>query len=232
MNPRSLYKYMPLRYVGDFVQRGRVLFRNLTYFRCYDTDPSRGDLYEGRQVDRPEKGAQITNRTTGVTQAGDFALISSIPTEGVFAFCMSTRLDLGLYEAFNADACVEITSPSQFVKDCRQALRKLVSPRGLHLFHGEVEYYRETERVQGNFRDPTVIPFFKPARFAAQREYRIVLANPASLQIKKRMVYGHALPGNEAPLGETPKDLWLRLRGSRQYMKTHRRGDHPPTKHG
>jgi hypothetical protein len=219
--PSRLYKYLPARYVDDFVRRGRVLFRNLTYFRRYDTDASRGDLFEGRHVDRPGGGVKITNVGTGRTIEGDFASINSIQTDRVFVFCMSTRLDPDLYEAFEADACVEITSPAQFVKDCRRAIKKLPALCGVRLFHREVEYYKEAEAALGNVKDPTTIPFFKPARYGGQAEYRLMLANPVSTELTQRIVQGHALPGTESPEGESPKELWLRLRGDRQYMKTH-----------
>ncbi len=48
-----------------------------------------------------------------------------------------------------------------------------------------------------------------------------VLANPASVELKQRIVQGHALPGTESPDSEVPKELMLRLRGSRQHLKTH-----------
>lgn len=222
MMPSRLYKYLPVRYVDDFVRRGRVLFRNLTYFRQYETDESRGDLFEGRHIDRPGGGVKLTNVSTGRTIDGDFAFINSIQTDSVFVFCMSTRLDPDLYEAFGVDACVEITAPAQFVKDCRQAL-KAVPLYSTRLIHREVEYYKEDEAALGSVKDPSAIPFFKPARYSGQGEYRLMLANPASLELTQRIVQGHALPGTESPDGESPKELWLRLRGARQYMRTHAR---------
>ncbi len=221
MIPNRLYKYMPTRYVDDFVRRGRVLFRNLTYFRRYQIDPSRGDLFEGRHIDRPGGGVMMTTVSTGHTVEGDFAFINSIQTERVFVFCMSTRHDPDLYDAFEADACVEIISPSQFVKDCRRALKTLTSLSSYRLFHRQMEYYKEDKPALGNVKDPRTIPFFKPAEYALQDEYRLMLADPASLELKQRIVQGHALPGTESPDGERPKKLWLQLSGSRQYIKVH-----------
>ena len=223
MSPRRIYKYLPSRYVDDLVRRGRVLFRNLTYFRKYASDPSRGDLFEGRHVDRPGGGVKLTSVSSGRTVEGDFAFINSIQTDKVFAFCLSTRHEPELYEMFEADACVEITSPIQFVKDCRRALRALKDRRKFKLLHREVEYYREVEAVLGDVKDPSALPFFKPITYASQAEYRIVLAHPASFELKERIVQGHALPGTESPDGESSRALWLMLRGSRQYMKVHAR---------
>lgn len=221
MIPNRLYKYMPTRYVDDFVHRGIILFRNLTYFRRYETDPSRGDLFEGRHIDRPGGGIKITSSSTGHTVEGDFAFINSIQTERVFVFCMSTRRDPDLYEAFDADACVEITSPGQFVKDCRQALKAVTSLSGYRLFCRQVEYYGKNKAALGNVKDPSMIPFFKPVEYAVQSEYRLMLADLASLKLKQRIVDGHALPGIERPDGERPEELRLELSGSRQYMKVH-----------
>lgn len=220
MMPSRLYKYLPARYVDDFVRRGQVLFRNLSYFRRYETDPSRGDLFEGRHIDRPGGGVKITTASGRIIE-GDFAFINSIPTDRVFVFCMSARLDDDLYEAFETDACVEIASPVQFVKDCRQALKAVSAVRSFRLFHREVEYYKEAAAVLGNVKDPLTIPFFKPARYGPQCEYRIMLADPASVEFKQRIVQGDALPGAESPESESSKELWLHLRGAPRYMKIH-----------
>lgn len=52
-----LYKYMPSRFVGSFLE-GQLMLRNLSYYRQCE-DPARGDLYEGRHIDRPGGGVVI-----------------------------------------------------------------------------------------------------------------------------------------------------------------------------
>jgi hypothetical protein len=118
---KRLFKYIKSKYVDDIVKRGKVLFWNLTYFRLSEED-GRGDLYEGRHVDRPGKGVQITSLQSGSTVEGDFAFVNAIDTQEIYVFCLSTRHSPELYDIFNADACVEITSAAQFIKDCRKAL--------------------------------------------------------------------------------------------------------------
>lgn len=221
--PRRLYKYLPSCHLDDFVRRGRALFRNLTYFRQYQNDANRGDLFEGRHIDRPRSGVKLSNLRTGQTFEGDYAFINSVKTESIFAFCMSTRHDETLYSAFAADACVEITAPGAFFRDCRRALHSLDRQHNYQFLHGAVVYYHEAKAVLASVKDPTTIPFFKPAVYSAQDEYRILFAAPSSLVLKQRIVYGHALPGIETADDECAENFVLRLRGPRQYMKIHRK---------
>ena len=220
---KALFKFMRSRYVDDFVGAGKILFRNLTYFRQCEDD-GRGDLYEGRHVDRPGGGVKITNTSTGQTLTGDYAFVNSANTESIYVFCASTRFDPYLYDVFDADACVEICSPRQFVSDCRAA-----KERTWFLEHGLVEYYDEKEPASRDIKDPKHLPFFKPQSFESQSEYRIVLASPKGLSLNQRIVVGSALQETERPEGEQAKSYVLQLRGkkaSRQYMRVHYRLQH------
>jgi len=214
----KVYKYIRSQHLDDFVRRGRVLFRNLTFFRASE-DAARGDLLEGRHIDRPGGGVSITNLSTGQRMQGDFAFVNSVDTENIFVYCFSMKHDEELYRSFGADACVEITSITQFVRDCRQALRRKHS--NLVICHGPVEYYSQKTAAEKCVKDPRNLPFFKPDRFASQAEYRIVVLPEAGPGIVQNIVRGEALPHTELPTGESPRTLCIRLRGKRQYMKVH-----------
>ena len=111
--PRRLYKFLTSRYVDSLVRKGRVLLRNLTFYRGLE-EKARGDVFEGRHVDRPGSGVKLTVVETGKSIEGDFAFVNAVDAQLVFVFCMSSRLDPSLYDEFDCNACVEITSPPLF----------------------------------------------------------------------------------------------------------------------
>ena len=143
-----LYKYMPSKYLADFVDGGRVLFRNLTYYRQLDKG-EQGDPYEARHIDRPGGGVRLTS-SRGVTLEGDFAFVNATRSDEIFVTCFSTRHDTTLYSAFGADACVEIDPAERFVDHCRRAMRKNPNCRGWKLSFGLVEYYEQNQRTNRN----------------------------------------------------------------------------------
>jgi hypothetical protein len=222
--PERLFKYMPSEYVEDFVRHGRILLRNLTYFRQLEGDRVRGDLYEGSHIDRPGGGVTITNVRTGYAVTGDFAYVNSVRREHIFVFCLSTMHAAELYESFGADACVEIESPTQWLQACQRAATAISWPGPHKFLHGPVEYYEQGAAVTRSIKDPAHLPFFKPAPYRQQAEYRLVAAPPRGLTLKERIVVGHALAENEAPRRTEEASIrWLRLGGRRPYMKVHRR---------
>ncbi len=42
-----IYKYLPSKYLNEFLDEGLFLFRSLSYFQDYEDDKVRGDEYEG-----------------------------------------------------------------------------------------------------------------------------------------------------------------------------------------
>jgi hypothetical protein len=223
MRPKRLFKYLPSQFVDGMTRKGRVLFRNLTYFRQYEDGDTRGDYLEGRHVDRPGSGVQLRNMSTGRTIEGDFAFINSVGTEGVFALCLSTKLDDELFSRFEADSCVEITSPTKFIQDCRRAIRKDRALAQSKLMAEAVEYYSEKKEANRSVKNPKLLPFFKPKRYQYQHEFRIVIAQPGSLELIQRIVQGSAIPETESPSEESSAEHFLRIGPRKQYFKVHAR---------
>jgi hypothetical protein len=219
--PERLFKYMPYRFVDGFIRCGWTLFRNLSYFRSLEGDRVRGDLYEGSHIDRPGN-ISITIARTGRTVTGDFAFVNAIRREHIFVFCLSTKHDPELYRAFEADACVEITDPTQWLQECQRASAAISWPGSTSFSHGAVDYYKQAAPARGNIKDPRQLSFFKPESYSAQAEYRVVVADPLGLQLKERIVMGHALEQAEAAKSERPRTRWVRFRGRRPYMIVHR----------
>lgn len=221
--PPRLFKYMPSQYVDQFVDQGRILFRSLTYFRDYARDGVRGDIFEGRHIDRPKSGATLEVLADSKVIHGDLAFVNSVCTDSVFAMCSSMRHDVELYNAFGADACVEITSPIQFVRDCRRALRDNLRCAEAALLHGRVEYYHASQWTSTNAKDPKNLVFFKPRAYASQYEYRVVLARAESMKLTEQIIIGTALHETEVPTSAPDPDLHLQLHGHRDYMRVHYR---------
>lgn len=216
----KLYKYMPFRFVESFLC-GRMLFRNLTYFRQSE-DPVRGDMYEGRHIDRPGGGVVLEQPATGVRVEGDFAFVNSIPTEKIFVLCLATAHDPALYRQFGCDACVEIADADQFIADIKVAARRVPPVGDWVMLNQEVEYYDEKSPAQGNIQDPRALPFFKPERFRSQNEYRLAIARRQSLELVQEIIRGDALANTQKPAGEVAHKIWLRIRRRAPYLITHR----------
>lgn len=221
--PRRLYKYIPSEYVDSLVRRGRVLLRNLTFYRGLE-DKGRGDLFEGRHVDRPGDGVELTVMRTGEKIVGDFASVNAVDAQRVFVFCMSTCLEASLYDEFNCDACVEVTSPALFFRHCRQALKKRADLAAWTSKHQAVEYYAPDKAAERDVKDPNELAFFKPEEFRQQCEYRLAMWSPPALTCETRIIVGDALERVELEKAERSRKLELRLPGnsrSRQYMRVH-----------
>jgi len=63
----KLYKYISSKYLDDFINKGIVLFRSLSYFKDYEDKQIRGDNLEGTLKYEPSDGLVINNLTTGKT---------------------------------------------------------------------------------------------------------------------------------------------------------------------
>lgn len=220
---KILYKYIRSKYVNDLINGGDIPLRNLTYFQM-SGDEARGDLFEGRHIDRPGSGVVVEEIGTGVKVEGDLAFVNSVDEEGIYVYCLSEVHTLELYEEFDADACVEIRSSHQFVRDIRTAVKKLRRSYSWKVVSGKVNYYRENEPARKNIKDPDNLPFFKPNSYFNQKEYRVVVAKKKSLQLTQRIVIGDKLGKTEQPDGKEPSTVWLNFpRGS--YMKVHYKRD-------
>lgn len=215
-----LYKYMPSKFVDSFLN-GRLLLRNLSYYRQCE-DPARGDLYEGRHIDRPGGGVVIERQDPYLRVEGDFAFINSTRVEQIFAFCVSTAHAPELYDEFKCDACVEISDPDQFVRDVRGAVRRLRPYSDWVLVDGPVEYYKAQLPASRDIENPRELPFFKPARYQLQQEYRIIVARHRAFELTQRIVHGPNLSETESASNEVSHRLWLHVPRRRRYLAVHR----------
>lgn len=136
----ALYKYLPSKYFPAFLDRGEMLFRNLTYFRQHE-GKVRGDAYEGIHKDHPGTDIVLANFTQGFRSVGKFSFLNSTNSDLVFAFCLSKRLSKDLMAQFECDACIEIFKPDEFIRRVRFALARLISVHRVGLLAQPVNYY-------------------------------------------------------------------------------------------
>jgi hypothetical protein len=123
---QHLYKYLPNRFADDFVRRGILLFRTLSYFQKVE-DPERGDPFESMHIDRPGDGVSITNQRTGKTLTGEFAFINRVQSDQIFCFCFSRIIDSRLFAQFQSDVRIEIKDLEEFQRRWQGAVQKFRS---------------------------------------------------------------------------------------------------------
>ena len=105
---------MPSQYAENFVKKGDLLFRNLSYFRQYE-DNRRGDPLEGFHRDNPDNDITLSDPNTGkVLAKGDFSFLNSTNTDLINVFCLSMQHDSKLYKEFGSDCCIEILYTNEF----------------------------------------------------------------------------------------------------------------------
>lgn len=170
-----LYKYIPAQYVDDFVRRGEILFRSLSYFRDYE-DQIRGDEYEGTKLHRPEQGLEITLVKTQEKIVLPHSFESAANEDDIFVFCLSTVLSAELAAQFNAGVCIEIYRPANFISKIRAALARRASIKDKRLVLGEVKYYAKEDPPIVDWALPERIAMSKLQTYALQHEYRITFA--------------------------------------------------------
>ncbi|MCK4392391.1 hypothetical protein KAX17_05755 [Candidatus Bipolaricaulota bacterium] len=200
--PRRLYKYLPDRYVEDFV-KGRLLFRNLSYFRGIERG-GRGDVYEGMHVDHPDNDVTITNLSKGTVMRGDFTFVNRTRADLIYCFCLSQRLHLSLFDEFSSDRCVEIIDVSEFLHRARCAVTRLKSASDWEFLHRPVKYYEGDKASGADIKESRNLAFFKPLSLSHQDEYRLVAARTSSFQLIQEIVRADAYDFSH-DVGEQPK---------------------------
>lgn len=88
----SLYKYLPNNYSNDFINKGDILFRNLTYFNKYEDNNKRGDIYDGGVYHKSVNGFEVINLSQNNTLTVKESFVD-INTDNIFVCCFSKKLD-------------------------------------------------------------------------------------------------------------------------------------------
>lgn len=202
----ALYKYLPSKHASAFLDRGEILFRNLTYFRQQE-GRVRGDPYEGIHKDHPGTDVVLENVTQGSKIVGKFSFLNSTNSDLVFAFCLSERLSKDLMTEFESDACVEIFEPTEFIRRVRFALARLISVHPVGLLAQPVHYYHPAEAARFDIKEPTQLVFAKGESYAEQKEFRLSFGTRRAFKLVQQITQPHYDPYDDAIKGERKEKL-------------------------
>jgi len=202
----ALYKYLPSKYASAFLDRGEILFRNLTYFRQHE-GRIRGDPYEGIHKDHPGTNVVLENLTQESKIAGKFSFLNSTNSDLVFAFCLSKKLSTDLMLEFESDACIEIFEPNEFIRRVRFALARLISAHPIGLLAQPVHYYHPAEAACFDIKEPTQLAFAKNKSYAEQEEFRLSFGTIKAFKLVQQITPPHYDPYDDAIKGQTKEKL-------------------------
>lgn len=214
---------MPDKFVSGFVDKGLILFRNLTYFRQYE-DIRRGDPLEGFHRDNPENDVTLSCPKTGrILAKGDFSFLNSTNTDLIFVFCMSRILKDELYKEFETNTCIEITEPLEFTKRVHFSIKKLLSPHKNGLLTGDVNYYRDNAPVGFDVKDPKNLAFAKGNHYEPQKEFRLVFGTTKrAFDLKQQIVVNRSYDFLKEAKNGQPKEKLVKIGCLRDITKVHR----------
>lgn len=190
---QPLYKYLPATYVPAVLDRGELLFRNLTYFRQCE-GRVRGDPYEGIHKDHPGTEREIRNLTKGFVSRGAFSFLHSTDSDHIFAFCLSQRLDARMAKDFGADAVIEFFDPEELIRRVRFNLRRVLSVHRVGVLAKEVMYYAPGEPALFDVADPKNLAFVKNEQYRPQSEYRLVFGSRKAFRLIQQIAQPHHDP--------------------------------------
>jgi hypothetical protein len=219
----SLYKYLPEEHVDDFVHKGVVLFRSLSYFRDYEDAQIRGDEFEGTKLYRPQNGLEVTiTATQQKVVLHNYSFESAANEDEIFVFCLSTVLSADLATQFKASACVEILNPGKLIAGVRAALLRRPSIKSKIPVYGEVKYYTQDEPPIVDWALPEKITMSKLDSYIPQQEYRIAFSVNGAFHIENTR-HRFVSPGKRVALKSSshPQQLF-KLGSLAQICKVHR----------
>jgi hypothetical protein len=193
----SLYKYLPKEFAEDVLNKGDLLFRNLTYFRQCE-GRIRGDPWEGIHKDHPGTEVTLKNLTRGGEMRGAYALLHSTDPDHIFVFCLSKNLDNKLVADFSATAVIEIFDPAELIRRVQFKLRRVLSIHSYGVMARPVVYYKPDEPALLNVEDPRNLAFVKNEIYRYQSEFRLVFGTRRAFRLIQQIAMPHHDPYEEA----------------------------------
>lgn len=203
----ALYKYLPSKYVLAVLDRGELLFRNLTYFRQQE-GRVRGDVYEGIHKDHPCTDITLEVIARGIKSVGKYSFLNSTNSDLIFAFCLSERLSKDLMIEFECDACIEIHNPVEFIRRIRFALTPLISVHRKGLLAQPVNYYHPSKPALFDIKNPTQLAFAKNVFYKGQEEFRLSFGTgKKAFKLVEQIAQPHHDPYEDALKGQCREKL-------------------------
>ncbi|WP_426170396.1 hypothetical protein [Pseudoduganella sp. R-34] len=169
----TIYKYIPEQYVDGFLRSGGLLFRSLSYFKAYEEQQVRGDKHEGTRLHNKPEGLTLTKVNSGESLVFNGSFESTVQTDDIMVFCLSTSLSADLAHDFGANTCIEIHNPAMLIAGIRAALQRRSAIKNKNLIHAAVRYYDPSDNVGIEWAFPDRIALSKTKHYEKQKEYRI-----------------------------------------------------------
>lgn len=193
------------------MERGEVLFRSLSYFRDYEDAGVRADEYEGTLAYRSDDGLKLKLISSGEEVSVPYTLESTAKEDAIFVYCMSTELSSAIASRFNADVCIEIFEPKNFLARVRTSLALRARLRPEQLVHHAVNYYELHEPPIIDWALPERIAMRKPKLFHWQNEYRIAVPQRNAFQVENVEVKLVPLNRPRSPRATNHPKIMLKL---------------------
>ncbi|MCB2183898.1 MAG: hypothetical protein KQH63_17855 [Desulfobulbaceae bacterium] len=203
--PEKLYKYLPSEFLDNVLNKGELLFRNLTYFRQSECR-QRGDFLEAHHRDNPDNDITLTIKDTGKQVVGDFSFLNTTDSDHIYVFCLSKSFKKDLCKEFKSDSCIEITNVPEFIRRVRIKLKKLLSVHNNGLLHGSAHYYAQNAPAQFNIKDPKELAFAKDEYFQNQEEYRLIFGNRKAFRLVQKIVINSKYDFRKEAMQGAPKE--------------------------
>lgn len=179
-----IYKYIHSKYVDRLLKNGEMLFRALSYFRDYEDEEVRGDLYEGTRKYEREDGLEITKAKNGVRMNVPYRFESTVNQDHIFLFCLSTIFSEELASKFKADICIEIKEYIKFISMVKSAVARRPSIKPNKLISKPVNYYKKSDGPGIDWALPEVLAISKSEYFSWQHEFRLAFCIKNAFDIK------------------------------------------------
>jgi len=167
-----LYKYLEKKYLKEFLEKGHILFRAISYFQKVEQDGTRGDYNDGALVYQPEEGLKINEGAINVSHEHYFR--STTKVDHIYVFCLSKILSRDLAKDFKADCCVEVVDVTAFIRRVKKQIKnKFGKKTSNQAIFAEVNYYQKSDMPGAFWPQPKLIVFRKLKQFSKQEEFRL-----------------------------------------------------------
>lgn len=162
------------KYALNWITRGRLRFRPLSYYRQLEGIDVRGDANDGRLIHRPKGGVLITKADGTEVLLEGYQFEAAAMDNQIFVQCFSSVLSQELASKFGAH-CVEVRSVERVVERIKSRARTASRLDYSMIYHREIEYRPLDVPPMADWALPERVTFIKPPEFSSEREYRIAL---------------------------------------------------------
>lgn len=216
-----LFKYIPKQYVDVVLKDGAFLFRSLSYFQDLEDEQIRGDRYEGAQKFAGDGGLEITNKTRGTTHTENWIFNSKVDAENIFIFSTSKILSKELAYEFKAECCIEILDSTKIISGLSRTIlrRRHIKPN--RLFHGDIQYYKESQAPGIDWAFPNRIVTRKLEAFLPQQEYRFYFSIKNALGFGRTQQQIEMTPSQKVKRNTPHPEKCLKIGNIEKWCKVH-----------